>query len=150
MKRTFGKGDDSQITRKKNAFRYPNNQDAVIPQAEQPVFIDKRAKYAKTTYLAKDYGMKKKNVIKKNTIETRNLALIEAKARGEGKERENDIIDTDHLNDLDIDNLDMENITLNENKKGKNKNIGMDIEYSARKINKKRKKKNKSHFIVNF
>ena len=45
MKRTFGTGDDDYITRKKNAFRYPNDPQAIFPKQEAPQYIEKRAAY---------------------------------------------------------------------------------------------------------
>jgi hypothetical protein len=157
MKRTFGKGDDSLITRKKNAFRFPNDKESEYPQAEKPVYIDKRAKYAKTEYLVKEIGLKKKNVEKKNAVEARYNALLAAEARAEGREREDDVIEMNDLADLDdnfdVEKLDLDKFTLNDNKKSKNKRGGMDVEdTSARRqnINKKRKKKNKSYYLVNY
>ncbi len=61
LKRTMGQGDDSLITRKKNAFRYPNDPNAVFPQEEKPVYIDRRSMSLPVEYFIKDVYEKKKN-----------------------------------------------------------------------------------------
>jgi hypothetical protein len=164
FKRTFGKGDDSIIERKKNAFRYPNHVDSEFPQAEKPVYIDKRAKSARREFLIRDIGIKMKNQIKQQIVETRNMALRKAEARGEGREREDDVININNIvnseANIDIDELDMDKFTLNDKKTKKpiknKKETGMEIEdnnfgkkENYRK-NRNKKKKNKSFYLVNY
>lgn len=166
LKRTFGKGDDSVITRKKNAFRFPKDPEAEFPQAEKPVYIDRRAQSANVQYLIRDSGMKKKNQLKKLHEETLSQSLKDAERRALGMEREDDVIEMNDIEnadeDIDVDNIDMNKFSLNETNKGKSKSkkkkeMGMDIdqEESGRRSNmnrrnKRKNKKSKSYYIVNY
>ncbi len=153
MKRTFGRGDDSVTQRKKSAFRFPKDESAAFPQAEEPVYIDKRNKNANTDYLIKSHGIKKKNLIQKELIETRNVVMKEAEARGLGLEREDEVIGLDDMNNIDTQ---MDNFAIEKKKKKKEKVTGMDIDVgegkSVRTIKNKgkKKKKSKSHYLVNY
>ena len=60
LKRTYGTGDESIITRKKNAFRYPNDPNSEFPQEKRPVYLDRRAASLPIQYRIKNYGEKKK------------------------------------------------------------------------------------------
>jgi hypothetical protein len=168
FKRTFGSGDDSVITNKKNAFRYPNNPDAIIPQAEPPVHIDKRSKAVKKEFLIQDKGVKNKNLKKKANEDALSTALQRVRDKVAGTLRENDVIDLndmiklDEYGNIDVDNIDMDKSSLNtvEKKKKipKKNNIDhMDMDDNSerkaplrtqRKNNKK--KKNKSYYLVNY
>ena len=129
--RTYGAGDDSVITRKKNAFRYPNNPEAEFPQAEKPVYIEKRARYLPTEYLIKNTGEKTKNRIKREQQEY----LQQQLAIAEGKFNEGKPIDLDKMDGI-IDNLEMININdyvdanpdKSKRKTKKEKDFGMEID----------------------
>lgn len=165
MKRTFGKGDDSLIIRKKNAFRYPKDPASEFPQAEKIVHIDKRAASARTDYLVKEMGSKKKNILKQKHQEGLELALKQAEARAEGREREDEVIDMNKLVQMDedgninVDQLDMDKFSINDKskkgKKNKSSSGGMEVEEerrggSERRNKKKKGRKSKSYFIVNY
>lgn len=167
LKRTFGTGDDSVVTNKKNAFRYPKDPESVFPKAPEPVYIDRRALALPREYLIKEKGMKNKNIKKQNKIENLNKAMKEAEDKVEGRVRENEVIDLnkmvnlDEYGNLDIDQeLNMDNMTLDDgkNKKNKKKNrmeiVDEDINFTSKNKkagNKKRKTRNsKSHYIVNY
>ena len=157
FKRTFGTGDDSIMKLKKNAFRYPNDPEAVIPQAITPKFIDKRTSAAPTEFLIKENeGMKKKNLIKKENKKNLDKLLREAQMRAEGKEREDDIIELEMLQEDEVDTMNFDKANISEKKK-KFKESGMEIDVvdNSRNRNLKRKrnshkKKSKSHYIVNY
>jgi hypothetical protein len=162
FKRTFGRGDDSEKTLKKNGFRFPNDPEAEIPQAKKPIFIDRRAMAARTEILMKAMGTKKKNLIKQTNAKNLSKALKEAEDRAEGRERENEVIDMnkmvnfDEYGNIDVDQIDMENFTLNENssksKGAKKGNNIMDVDdgLGDRKRRNKKNRKNKSYYIVNY
>jgi hypothetical protein len=168
MKRTFGAGDDDYITRKKNAFRFPKDKDSVFPQADAPVYIDKRTAAANTEYLIKDKGTKNKNLRKQAHDQNLSNALKSASDRAAGKVREDQIIDLNQLVKVDeYGNIDMDNeieqmeekFTINENKKTrKQKETGMDIDEVMGKpisIRSARRraisgKKSKSYKIINY
>jgi hypothetical protein len=129
MKRVYGSGDDSIITRKKNAFLYPNDPEAEFPQAPPPEYIERRARYLPYEYLLKNKGIKAKNLYKKEK-EANLKKLMEI---AEGKLHENEAIDIEDMGGL-VDNVD--NLDLDEEDKGneltkkvkKIKEIGMDID----------------------
>ncbi len=164
LKRTFGLGDDSVMELKKNAFRYPNDPSSEIPQAKQPIFIDKRTRAIPTKYLVKEKGIKHKNLIKLEQAEKLESELKKVHDKVEGNLREGEVIDlnkmveTDEFGNIKMDD-DIEMHKFNSNdKQNKNKSKQMDIDHmeiggekNARKIMKnKKKKKTKSHFIVNY
>jgi hypothetical protein len=166
FKRTFGKGDDSVITMKKNGFRFPKDPEAEIPQAKAPIFIDRRTSAAPREYLMKEMGTKKKNILKKQVAEDLQEKLRDAEDRALGRVRENEVID---LNDFvkydeygNID-MDMDRLEVNEKKKTKNvkkKNNFEDMDLDDTGINRrgnsntqrrnKKKKKSKSFYLVNY
>lgn len=126
LKRAEGQGDDTIIQRKKNAFRYPNDKDAIYPQCKRIVPIERRAMYLPTEYLIKHTGEKHKNKYEReyNQRLQHELDKIDGKAN-EGKE---------------INEEDMEEISIKENK---NSVEGMDIDdmnYGISKTRFKRKK----------
>jgi hypothetical protein len=151
MKRTFGKGDDTVITNKKNAFRYPKDPEAVFPQHPDPVFIDRRTKAIPPEMLIKDKSMKKKNLKKKLHKEGLEKAFKEIHDRVEGTERDNDIID---LNNIDMDE-ELDKLTLGDKKRNTRKKVNsgmdLDLEESAPKARRSRRntKKGKSYYIMN-
>ena len=75
LKRTYGIGDESIITRKKNAFRYPNDPNSEFPKEKKPVYIDRRAASLPIEFRIKNYGEKKKNRIKKEMEELLKMKL---------------------------------------------------------------------------
>jgi hypothetical protein len=169
MKRTYGTGDDDYITQSKNAFRFPKDPNAVIPQAKAPVFVDKRSRYATRDILVKKKGVKNKNVLKQKHIEELDKAMKEAELRASGNERDNQVIDLNKIVTLDkygnidvdkeLDDIEMENFSLSENKKkNKNKKIkeGMfidednNVRSKTGRTRKKRGKHSKSHYIINY
>jgi hypothetical protein len=146
------------VTNKKNAFRFPKDPSAVFPQAEQPVFIDKRASYVKREYLEKEQGMKHKNRKKKalGEIITKSMKLAESGTEG----LESDVINIGRLGALDeeLNNFKMENFKISQ---VEDDNDDGDIEMNdgdkksmtvgkKKKIQKREKRKVKSHYIVNF
>ncbi len=104
-------------------------------------------------YLIKEKGKKHKNMIKEQQEEKLNLALKQVHDLVEGNFRQDDIIDIDDMN-LDID------INANEKKdkkKSKNQKSNMmdvdhfEIEEGTSKVRRnKKKRKSRSHFIVNY
>jgi hypothetical protein len=158
LKRTFGSGDDSVVERKKNAFRYPKDPSAEFPQAPAPVYIERRSKNLPREFLVKERGMKVKNQKKKARIETLSSAIQEAEDRVEGRERENDIIELDKIDDnVDID-MHMDKLNVGEKKKNKPRKSheGMEVEADENRKNKRtsykksrKNKKNKSYLIMN-
>lgn len=171
MKRTFASGDDDYITRKKNAYRFPKEKDAVFPQADLPVYIDKRTSAAKVEYLIRDKGTKTKNL--KKQVHESNLknAIQTASDRAEGKYREGEIIDLNKLVKLDeYGNIDMDNeieqmekkFVIDDSKKIKRSNkrneTGMDIDeimgrqktVGSSRRNAMKGKKSKSYKIMNY
>ena len=161
FKRTFGKGDDSMITRKKNAFRYPNDKEAIIPQQAKPVFIERRTGHISSEYFARTYGIKKKN-LRKQQIEDKLAAEIKkAYAKADGLENEGRVIDMNQFNlegDMDIEDQ-MNNLAFQEkgkNKKQKKTKMAMDLDEDLttkhRHVKSKRNKKahTKSYYMMNY
>lgn len=160
FKRTFGNGDDSLRTRKKNAFRYPKDPEAVYPQYEKPVYIEKRQRYLPTEYLIKNTGEKPKNRIKREQEE----ALQREFALAEGKINEGKAIDVDDMEGIvdDVEDMEIEEGNNNKNKnknKRKEKDYGMDIDDitgkpSIQKVRRNKKKgyrhKQKSKYIMKY
>ena len=164
MKRTFANGDDAYITRKKNAYRFPKDKEAIIPQAEEPVYIDKRTSKANINFLVREKGTKDKNLKKQAHLEAISKAF-------KGNDRETEIIDLNSLVQLDeYGNIDMdkeandleEKFNINEDKKSykfKNNKQGMDIDdvfdKNRKSVNSSRRRtqkgrKSKSYKIINF
>ena len=143
FKRTFGKGDDSVITNKKNAFRYPTDPEAVIPQHPDPVFVDRRAKAQPVEFLMRDKKTKQNK--KKAHLELLEENYKFAEDKVEGKLREDMVID---INNFDMD-MDFDKLNVGENK-GKKKNHVMDIDNDKPITRKHKKKKSKSHYIINY
>lgn len=128
MSRINGKGDDSVIAHKKNAFRYPNDPDSEYPQQKKPIYIEKRSEYLPREYLIKNTGEKKKNRIKREQDEALKTGLLIA----EGRENEGKAIEID---DMIIDK--------EEDKKISNEmNIDIDNGYKIRNSNIYKKKRN--------
>ena len=153
LKRTAGQGDDSVITRKKNSFRYPNDPDAVYPQEEKPIFIDRRRMNMPVEYLKKDIYEKKKNKYARERDEKLKNEIL----RIEGKLNEDKKIEIKDMEDIDIeDDKEEKNVNISKPYK-KEKGNGMDLEED---FNIKRKKKRiqrggyrhkrKSKYIMNF
>jgi len=149
---------------KKNAFRYPNDPAAIIPQAKQPIFIDRRSKSVPTQYLVKEKGMKYKNILKLENSNRLEAEFKKVHDRVEGNVREGEVIDLNKLVDVDefgnikIDEeIEMDEVNPTEKIK-KNKSKGMDIDHLdmtgdnniKKTMKNKKKRKNKSHFIVNY
>lgn len=145
MMRTYGHGDDTIVTNKKNGFRFPNDPDAVIPQAPAPVYIDKRSCAVKTEYLLKEKGMKAKNKKKQALSDAISKGFKEVEDKIEGRLREDDIIEMDKIDQLggvgDLEDLDMMDIEGGFMKKSGSRNL---------RKNKRASKKSKSHYIINF
>ena len=136
LKRTEGQGDDSVITRKKNSFRYPNDPDAVYPQAEKPVFIDRRRMNMPVEYLKRDIYEKKKNKYARERDEKLKNELL----RIEGKLNEDKNIEIKDMEDMDMnmdEDKEKKNVDISRPYK-KEKGNGMVIEDD---FNKKRFKK---------
>ena len=169
IKRTEGRGDEEYITRKKNAFRYPNDNSAIFPQQKAEKHIDKRQSAAPPEILIQAKGIKTRKLKKQQHLE----ALAKGMAIAEGKQNEGGIIDMNKLanldefgninfdndNDNDINDMDVDDDREKKLKrKEKEKNKGMDIDFdTSLRRNKKdlnyrqrRNKKKKSSFIVNY
>ena len=99
LKRTLGQGDDSLITRKKNAFRYPNDPSAVFPQEEKPTYIDRRRASLPVEYLKKDIYEKQKNKYARERDEKLKNELLKI----EGKFNEGKNIELNDMEDIDMD-----------------------------------------------
>lgn len=145
MKRTFGKGDDDYIQRKKSAFRFPNDPTAEFPQAPKPVHIEKRSAYVPMSLRTKVKGIKACKIESLRKIEEVNAALKKAEERFE-----NTVNNTRSGNDMTIelhsdnkfnDKLDRELKALEK------MNIENDGKTST--VRNKKKKKSKSHYIIN-
>jgi hypothetical protein len=155
FKRTFGMGDDSVVTNKKNAFRFPKDLNALYPQVKDPVYIDRRTSAVPREYLIKEKGTKMKNLKKQNKLKE----LNEEMKRVEGS-KEDEVIDLNkmiNVEDIDVDNdldYEMEKFSLGDNKKKrKNKKNMMDVEVNSQSKpnrNRRKNKKNKSYYIVNY
>ena len=149
---------------KKNAFRYPNDPTAIIPQAKQPIFIDRRSKSIPTQYLVKEKGMKFKNILKQENANRLESELKKVHDKVEGNIREGEVIDLNKLVEVDeYGNINMdEEIEMDKEssnvKVKKNISKGMDVDLMdvtgnnniKKTMKTKKKRKNKSHFIVNF
>jgi len=157
-------GDDSVMIMKKNAFRFPNDADSEIPQAKQPIFVDRRTRAIPTKYLIKEKGIKHKNLLKLEQSEKLESELKKVHDKVEGNLREDEIIDlnqmveTDEFGNIKMDD-DIEFDKFNSNdKSNKNKSKLMDMDHmeidgernARKKMKNKKKKKTKSHFIVNY
>jgi hypothetical protein len=144
MKRTYGMGDDSVVTNKKNAFRFPKDPEAVFPQQADPVFIDRRVKAQPVEFLLREKQTKQKK--KKAHLEALEESMKFAEDKVEGKLREDMVLD---INNIDME-MDFDNLNLDKNKR-KKKRAGMDVDDEGQ-INKrhKKKKKSKSHYIINY
>jgi hypothetical protein len=157
MKRTFGTGDDSIVTNKKNAFRYPKDPEAIFPQHPDPVFIDRRTAAIPAELLIQEKGIKKKNLKKQMLKENRDRTFKQLKDKVDGNEREGEIID---INNIDMD-YELEKLTLdnekNKNKKAKKQTKKMDMDLdveeskpkNTRRTNRKNKK-SKSYYLINY
>ena len=161
MKRTFGTGDDEYLKRKANAFRYPKNPEAIIPQADKPRYIEKRAAHVNPELRIKLKGMKiwkAENLRRENEIKT---ALEDAKYKVDNEDNFNLLknkdmtlsLPKDEYNFMDVDDI------KKATKVSKPKN-NMDVEDATTKKernklkpivrNKKKKNKNvKSHYQIN-
>ena len=153
LKRTAGQGDDSVITRKKNSFRYPNDPDAVYPQEEKPIFIDRRRMNMPVEYLKKDIYEKKKNKYARERDEKLKNEIL----RIEGKLNEDKNIEIKDMEDIDIeDDKEEKNVNISKPYK-KEKGNGMDLEedFNSKKIKKRIKRggyrhRRHSKNIMNF
>ena len=154
LKRTMGQGDDSLITRKKNAFRYPNDPNAVFPQEEKPVYIDRRSMNLPVEYLKKEIYEKKKNKYARERDEKLKNELL----RIEGKLNEDKNIEIKDMEDIPMDDDSEEEKNKNMikvDKKEKGNGMILDDDYSVKR-NKKRirrggyRHKRKSKYIMNF
>lgn len=145
---------------KKNAFRYPNDPEAVIPQQKEPVYIERRSYLIPSEYLVKEKGMKHKNRLKLENAERLSSELKKVHDKVEGNLREGEVIDLNELVDTDeFGNIKMmEDVNMDNTNKGKNKSKKMDVDHfemnEVRNVRKtlksKKKRKNKSHFLVNY
>jgi hypothetical protein len=144
MKRTYGMGDDSVVTNKRNAFRYPKDPEAVFPQQVDPKFIDRRVSAQPVEFLLKVKQTKQKK--KKDNLQAIQDSMKFAVDKVEGNLREDVVID---INNIDME-TDFDNLNIEKNKK-RNKEVGMDID-GERQINKRHRKqrKSKSHYIINY
>jgi hypothetical protein len=167
MKRTFGTGDDDYTRRKKNAFRYPKDPEAIIPQADKPFYIDKRAAHVDPSLRIKLKGMKiwkAENLRREKEIET---ALENAKQKVDNEDNYKLLKNKDMTINLPKDDYnfmdeEMEGLKKKKVIKPKN-NMSMEVDDETTKNekrernklkpivrNKKKKNKNvKSHYIVN-
>ena len=162
FKRTFGKGDDSLITSKKNAFRFPKDPEAEFPQAKDPIYIDRRTSAAPREFLMKEMGTKNKNLLKQQNAANLELQLRQAEDRALGKVRENEVIDLndfvkyDEYGNIDMDQIDVSRVGVSEAKKTKsNKADDMDLDDAGANrgnanTRNKRRKKTKSYYLVNY
>lgn len=142
MKRTYGTGDDDYITRKKNAFRYPNEKDAVFPKAAKPEFVEKRNAYINPTLFIKNKGQKHYKLEQIRLQEEVEDALKKAEEEYYNEK-----------NKIKVDKFDMGRLD-NELSNFKNSDLIEDIEMSnkqttVRNKKKEKKKATKSHKIIN-
>ena len=167
-KRTEGRGDEEYITRKKSAFRFPNDSAAIFPQQKAENFIDKRQSAAPSQILIQAKGIKTWKLKKQQNLE----ALARGMALAEGNQNEGGVIDMNKLANMDeFGNINfdqqlgqMDEMAIDDNnekrliRKEKEKNKGMEIEFdNSLRRNKKdlnyrqrRNKKKKSSFIINY
>ena len=142
LKRTAGQGDDSVITRKKNSFRYPNDPDAVYPQEEKPIFIDRRRMNMPVEYLKKDIYEKKKNKYARERDEKLKNEIL----RIEGKLNEDKNIEIKDMENIDMNEEDEENNKKESKIFNKEKGTGMILDDDYKNIRKNRKKINRGGF----
>ena len=141
LKRTFGSGDDSLITRKKNAFRYPNDPNAVFPQEEKAEYIDRRRMNLPVEYMKKDIYEKKKN----KYIRERDEKLKNELLRVEGKLNEDKNIELKDMEDIAMDD-DSEDKNNNNKINKKEKGSGMIIDEELNNFKRTKKKINRGGF----
>lgn len=165
MRRTEGRGDEGYITRSKNAFRFPKDPSAVIPQQKEEIFVDRRQSAAPSEILFQQRGIKTKNLKKQINLEL----LAKGRREAEGLQNEGEVIDLNKLANMDeFGNVNFEhqmagmNIEEDDNQpqksKNKKKEVGMELDMDFSLKNKKtnlnyrkrQNKKKKSSFIVNF
>jgi hypothetical protein len=148
MKRTFGKGDDDYIKRKKNAFRFPKDPEAIFPQEPKPVYIEKRAAHVPANLRTKVKGIKAsrlEGLRQKAEIEEA-LNKAEEKISNQINNIKNNsgmTIELDKEKNKSFSNLDKELQALEKmslDNKDKNKHST---------VRNKKKKKSKSYYIVN-
>lgn len=147
LKRTFGSGDDSYITRKKNAFLFPKDPEAIFPQADKPLYIEKRA-----AYLPMHLRTKKKGIKAYKLEEQRQKQEIQDAINKAEEEFEKNTNKHKATRDMNIDlssslnnltSLDKELERLNVSEKSKENK-------SKKTTNRdKKKKKSKMHYIAN-
>ena len=164
-KRTEGRGDEGYITRKKNAFRHPNDSEAIFPQQAAEQFVDKRQSNAPAEILIQAKGMKTKKLKKMNHLEAlaRNFAAIDGNANEGGVIDMNKMANLDEFGNINF-NKQVEKMTDMAIDDGVNKTIkkekgsGMDIEFdNSLRRNKKdlnyrqrRNKKKKSDKLIKY
>ena len=162
-KRTEGRGDEGYITRKKNAFRHPNDSEAIFPQQAAEQFVDKRQSNAPAEILIQAKGMKTRKLKKMNHLEAlaRNFAEIDGKANEGGVIDMNKMANLDEFGNINF-NKQVEKMDVDEGIKKtvakKEKGSGMDLEFdNSLRRNKKdlnyrqrRNKKSKSSFLINY
>ena len=153
LKRTMGQGDDSLITRKKNAFRYPNDPNAIFPQEEKPVYIDRRSMNLPVEYLKKDIYEKKKNKYARERDEKLKNELL----RVEGKLNEDKNIEIKDMEDIQMDeDKDEKKHNINKNFiKEKGNDMILDDDFTVKRKKKRIQRggyrhKRKSKYIMNF
>lgn len=142
MKRTYGTGDDDYMARKKNAFRYPKDKDAVFPKAAKPEFVEKRNAYINPTLFIKNKGQKHSKLEQIRLQDEINEALQKAEEEYYSEK-----------NKVKIDKFDMSKLD-NELSNFKNSGMVEDIEMSNKQSTVRNKKKvmkkvTKSHKIIN-
>ena len=155
MKRAFGAGDDDYISRKKNAFRYPNDPSAIIPKHAEPVYIDKRSAHIPILLRVRPKGVKAYKIEErrqKAEVESA-LKAADEKILGENKGHI-DLSKMDTFNmDIDEELNKLNVLTKSEAKKAKReKKATMDIDEKhnvSNTVRQKNKKKSRSHYIVN-
>ena len=151
LKRTKGQGDDSLITRKKNAFRYPNDPNAVFPQEEKPVYIDRRSMSLPVEYFIKDVYEKKKNKYARERDEKLKNELLKI----DGKLNEDKNIEIKDMENIDMNEEDEENNKNKSFNKEKDKGMILDDDYNVKRKKKRIQRggyrhKRKSKYIMNF
>ena len=160
MKRTYGAGDDEYLARKKNAFRFPKDPEAIIPKHEAPVYIDKRSAHIPVEYRYRPKGVKACKIEEQRKIDEINNALQEAEMRFKGEKKGNIDLKLEGVNDnmeLDEELNKLAKLKIKskaESKKEKKSKIAMDEDdlNETRKTiraKKKKQKKSKSYYIVN-
>ena len=150
--RIKGEGDDSLISRKKSAFRYPNDPEAEYPQEKRPEYIDRRAMSVKSDYLVKMGNQRPKKQYMKERDERLRLGMLKA----EGKLNEGKIIEVEDMDGLieDINEMEVDEEKIFERKnarknKGESrfnsvKDDAMDLEEFVGQRNRRKNKKKQS------